>query len=387
MKKAFRIPIFLLPLLFLLFSAEKCAEVTDLEAPETVATGVPFNFSVRGKTTTPFTTDGKAQVGLFLSIDSKWDPEDHVVAEKTFTDLEDYRAYSWSASVTLPDDVISGKYYLIAGTPYDGSLGSELFKMNPMYRQVQVTGLTPAGPDLVPTDLWVNEEWQHPRGANQAFQPGDNCIVSFSVRNIGILNAAQIKLRFYLSLDNVVSPDDLILLDKYTFGGIPSFTRRDIAEAFPIPENAFDDFGSLVYLIIQADVDNQVAEGSESNNTLSEKLMLAKKSNFDEPPVEGRSGTAEAARMTETDAAIQMTIAPNPAADNVRVSFRLNAEALLGAQLFNNSGTVVKNIEPVILPPDDYTFDFDVRGLPTGVYFARIEVNEHRMTKKLIIQR
>jgi plastocyanin len=79
---------------------------------------------------------------------------------------------------------------------------------------------------------------------------------------------------------------------------------------------------------------------------------------------------------------------PNPATNQVKINFSLNSEATVSARLYNMLGQEVDVILPATnLVADNYTQKLEVSALPNGVYFIAMNVNDRRITRRLVISK
>lgn len=78
---------------------------------------------------------------------------------------------------------------------------------------------------------------------------------------------------------------------------------------------------------------------------------------------------------------ITASVSPNPAKDVIRISSR---EKIGGAQLFDISGKVVKNLQQITTAGTEQTFS--VAGVASGTYFLQIQAGDKVAIQKLVIQ-
>ncbi len=80
---------------------------------------------------------------------------------------------------------------------------------------------------------------------------------------------------------------------------------------------------------------------------------------------------------------------PNPAQNNVSVSFALIGTSNVSVKLFNAIGQEVKTLTPTTnLPEGNYNYSYEIPAvLATGNYFVEVRSNDRMVTKKLIINK
>lgn len=89
----------------------------------------------------------------------------------------------------------------------------------------------------------------------------------------------------------------------------------------------------------------------------------------------------------ESDAAFEMEIFPNPAAESATVSFSLSDESQVVIRLMDMNGRVVQEIENATYPQGNHYAAFDNRNLSSGLYLVQLTTNENVTTRKLMIER
>lgn len=78
---------------------------------------------------------------------------------------------------------------------------------------------------------------------------------------------------------------------------------------------------------------------------------------------------------------------PNPATNMTSIDYSIGLEANTTIKLYNSNGEVVATFVDQLLKPGNYTLDINVQqlGLPSGVYYYRIESGPYSETKSLVI--
>jgi subtilase family serine protease len=115
-------------------------------------------------------------------------------------------------------------------------------------------------PDLIVTGLSI------PSSVSRR----DDFPVRFNVVNQGRAPSGAVQLKIYLSRDNRLSSDDILLRTR-TFGGVPAggTVSNGLTETIPSGTSA----GSY-YVLLIVDEAAAVRESSESNNTLSRAVTV-----------------------------------------------------------------------------------------------------------------
>ncbi|MEZ5055707.1 MAG: CARDB domain-containing protein [Saprospiraceae bacterium] len=101
-------------------------------------------------------------------------------------------------------------------------------------------------------------------------EPGDLLTFDIKARNVGNAPAGMNHLKYYLSTDNNLSANDL-LLGVESFTSIPAMDYIPINKAVMIPGNVQP---GNYYLIFKGDADNEVVESNEGNNLNSKPVQV-----------------------------------------------------------------------------------------------------------------
>jgi uncharacterized repeat protein (TIGR01451 family) len=101
-------------------------------------------------------------------------------------------------------------------------------------------------------------------------EPGELLTFDIKARNVGNAPAGMNHLKYYLSTDNNLSANDL-LLGVESFTSIPAMDYIPINKAVMIPGNVQP---GNYYLIFKGDADNEVVESNEGNNHNSKPVQV-----------------------------------------------------------------------------------------------------------------
>lgn len=77
---------------------------------------------------------------------------------------------------------------------------------------------------------------------------------------------------------------------------------------------------------------------------------------------------------------------PNPAKNNVAVSFNINDDKDVNINIFNSLGAMVYSQNKGILTSGNHTVNVNVSKLSSGVYYMNVKAGDNTITKKLIIE-
>lgn len=81
-----------------------------------------------------------------------------------------------------------------------------------------------------------------------------------------------------------------------------------------------------------------------------------------------------------------MIISPNPAKNNVEVSFSINDNNDVNISIFNSLGAMVYSQNEGNLTSGNHTVNVNVSKLSSGVYYMNVKAGDNTITKKLIIE-
>jgi hypothetical protein len=89
-----------------------------------------------------------------------------------------------------------------------------------------------------------------------------------------------------------------------------------------------------------------------------------------------------------TDGKLQMNemkFFPNPSDGKFNLSFNLTDKGDTKIQVLNNEGKVVYT-EQLFEFTGPYDRELDISEFPKGVYFVRVEQNQHAQVKKIVLE-
>lgn len=92
---------------------------------------------------------------------------------------------------------------------------------------------------------------------------GSNLNIPYRIKNASGVAVGSSQARMYLSMDNTLSADDSLLADV-TINNLQAYQTYDNTQSIQIPANFS---GSVLYVILVADANNDIIEINENNNT------------------------------------------------------------------------------------------------------------------------
>jgi len=79
-----------------------------------------------------------------------------------------------------------------------------------------------------------------------------------------------------------------------------------------------------------------------------------------------------------------LKISPNPVTSQAVLSLNLSTSIPIEICIYNTSGICLKSWQFKNQQPDEKAYKLDIKDLPEGVYFCRIQIGNETVTKKII---
>ena len=228
-------------------------DITSLAAPATASAGQ--SIAVTDTTANPGGAAAAATTTrFFLSVDSLFDASDAVLGSRTVPALAAGATSSGSTTVTIPPETAAGGWYVIGQADADETVTETSETNNTYARSIKI------GPDLVIASLST------PATAG----PGQNIIVSDTIKNQGGGVAAASLTELYLSPNAILDGSDF-LLGSRNVPALAAGATSSGSTGVTIP--AGTTTGSW-YIIIRADAGEAVSETSETNNSYARSIKV-----------------------------------------------------------------------------------------------------------------
>ncbi len=200
---------------------------------------------------------------VYLSTDNIIDENDILLT----TRLVDFGiaangSYSFQDSVNLPAGTTPGDYYIGVIADNMGFIDESNEANNSSVAPAAITISAPA-PDLEASNVSVS---------SNALDAGDNITISFDTQNNGTASAGSYTTGVYLSTDNIITADDILIGTSAFNGTIPAGFQYNVTNgSVTIPG---DIAGGTYYIGVVADIYNEVAESDETNNATTAPTSL-----------------------------------------------------------------------------------------------------------------
>ena len=277
MKKKFSNTPFLIIAAFaitVLFDA--CVGIVYFNAPCSADAGETIQLDFRLKRDVNFFSPSNVHtLYVYISKDQYFDREDIPLHKITGFDLFPNSYKDISVDCTIPDDLLSGQYFLIAISNDHTTISPEIYKgtgTNVYHRQININGSTTNGADLSVTNTFFYEKnlsikWGYYDRKN--FIAGQNITTVMTVENRGDEMADNSYIQLFFSKDPVLSNDDPLV--GGTVEPINGQGRKEMLLDFIVPY--VDNYG-YYYVIFSADHFNQISEPNEQDNIVVRRVYV-----------------------------------------------------------------------------------------------------------------
>lgn len=207
---------------------------------------------------------GPFKVSVYLSADARITERDKEIGYGEVTDLGPGMLREGTAVANVPPNLLPGDYYLGVMVDSEKVISEENEANNILFadKKVKITAGTK------PTPAPVQKEQKLPDivilevNSDTEGIPGGVMNVTTSIRNEGTVDAGSFIVELYLSFDQELSDED-ILLGMGLIPELPAGTQSDGKAPTPIPA---DIPSGLYYFGILVDAEDDVIESDESNN-------------------------------------------------------------------------------------------------------------------------
>ena len=199
---------------------------------------------------------GSFRVGVYLSTNSVVTPSDVLIHSRTITAMSPGSSSGSTADVQLPTGLSDGSYYIgvfVDDLAQQGEL-SEGDNVLVATGTLDVVSSPDPEPDLIMEQCDYN-------GNKKA--PGDSFQVVTKVTNEGDLSAQPFHVGIYLSTDNVISPDDVLLGERNLIAGLSAGFSNVSSAPVTIPPGQPE---GTYYVGAYADNKLVIAESEEDDN-------------------------------------------------------------------------------------------------------------------------
>jgi len=82
---------------------------------------------------------------------------------------------------------------------------------------------------------------------------------------------------------------------------------------------------------------------------------------------------------------IRLALYPNPFNSSTRLNYDLPQTGSVKLAVYDLTGRLVRTLEDRAIPQGRHTLIFDGSGLPSGMYFVRLQSHSFSQTRKLLL--
>ncbi|MFC2087896.1 CARDB domain-containing protein, partial [Bacteroidota bacterium] len=216
--------------------------------PVLLNTAMSMNLSSEIHNTGTSQTDA-FRLGYYLSSDTLYNPEDKLLGFHEVDLLSSGAFISVQSELNIPGNTATGTWYLLFVVDYE-NIVSEIYENNNHgHAQINVVDLS---------DLYI----QHASVSATSIVVGSSVTVECEMANQGELAVDKSTFAIYLSDDNELNENDLVL-DSVAIDSIASGGVYNISVSIPVPDTVTP---GTWYILLAADVHNEIIEENENNN-------------------------------------------------------------------------------------------------------------------------
>jgi subtilase family serine protease len=299
-------------------------------------------------------------LGFYLSLDNVLSPDDVFIGSQQI--YADYPAYSvgFTTALSILPTTAPGRYYLLGVADYLNEFVETDETNNVRATPLEVTA---ARPDL--TVLANPFPYLEPRLA----LAGGQVTTESYINNFGAGASAASAVGYYLSIDPVLSANDILL------GSTPTEALRAggstlVAGSFTVP--AATPTGRY-YVLFVAD-HSQLTDDLNRNNNIGTNTL---------------SVTGSALATREQLGGYELAVWPVPAAGATPLRVQLSgadAHAEASLALYNSLGQVARTQTLALMPGRSNQTELPTAGLAAGVYVLRITGPSLNATRRVVIE-
>ncbi|WP_167291179.1 CARDB domain-containing protein [Hymenobacter busanensis] len=322
--------------------------------PTTVAAGAQVAASVTLSNVGPGVAAATV-VSYYLSQNAVFDAGDQLLGTSSGGTLNNGASVTRNNNVTVPTNVASGTYYLLAIADPSGAV-VETNEQNNAAAPIAITVIG-ANPDLVVSSPTVSPV---------SVSAGANVATTCFFENSGPVAAGAHGLGYYLSTDATFSSNDVWLHSINVASMNPGFGSTRTA-AMTIPANTVPGPYFLLYV---ADPAGQVTETNEQNNVVSRAITVLQ-------------GTA----VREQTAGFAISLFPSPVAAGAAFTVEVAGAGQTTAAeltLVNSLGQVVSRRHATLRSTGGSQV-FGTETLARGVYTLRISGANLNVVRRVVI--
>ncbi|MDZ8081864.1 MAG: CARDB domain-containing protein [Nostoc sp. DcaGUA01] len=205
---------------------------------------------------------GYNQTKFYLSTNTTLSSDDTYLGYDFFSPIAAGTYSAITSTINISNSIAIGNYYLL----YQADGNNDIAESN------ETNNIVAKGISIKKADLIIPNAVNSTSGLT-----GGNIQISYQVKNQGAGNAGYSYTKLYLSKDQILTNEDILLNSEYT-SSIASGSYS--SETFSIQISKTIAGGSY-YILYQADGSNNIAESNETNNIVAKAITIIKNVGYD----------------------------------------------------------------------------------------------------------
>ncbi|WP_414569783.1 CARDB domain-containing protein [Nostoc sp. CCY 9925] len=205
---------------------------------------------------------GYNQTKFYLSTNTTLSSDDTYLGYDFFSPIAAGAYSAITSTINISNSIATGNYYLL----YQADGNNDIAESN------ETNNIVAKAISIKKADLIIQNAVNSTSGLT-----GGNIQISYQVKNQGAGNAGYSYTKLYLSKDQILTNEDILLNSEYT-SSIASGSYS--SETFSIQISKTIAGGSY-YILYQADGSNNIAESNETNNIVAKAITIIKNVGYD----------------------------------------------------------------------------------------------------------
>ncbi|WP_320019757.1 CARDB domain-containing protein [Labilibaculum manganireducens] len=197
---------------------------------------------------------GSSRLGIYLSTDTKYGSSDIELGDAYTSSISGINYKKVSGSFTIPENVATGTYYILFYADHKKEVSEGDENNNTHYIKVTIPH-----PDITVKSILFDTPQR----------TGLNFSIQGTLDNSSTAKAGEFKIGFYISTDNLLDDDDILIGDSYQEFLFPGEGSYYTVVTMPSKTSAGDYF-----IIAKADYLDHVTEVDETNNIASAEVSV-----------------------------------------------------------------------------------------------------------------
>ena len=307
---------------------------------------------------------GESQLGFYFSTNATLSSNDVLATREDVDAVDANDSTDDDAELTVPNSLAPGDYFIIVAADDRNTVTESTENNNTLAIPFTVTGSGGGGGGEA--DLEVTDASVTPSSA----EAGAEVTVSYTLANTGTEQAGASQLAFYFSTDASLSASD-VLAESIEVDEVDAGDVGDNDESITVPSTlAPGDY----FLIVAADIGNDVSESGENNNTFAISFTVTE--------------TTASEGDASPDVLYVDAPAPNPAAESTTLRYTLGEAGPVRLAVYDLLGRRVAVLVDATQAAGAHRATWAVQDdLAASVYVLRLEAAGTVQTRRVTVTR